>query len=90
VHQPPPDDSSQGPQFDQADAMMLDNVVSVPAAARALAVSRVTVHAWCVSGRLAGKMVAGRYLIPRSDVERVRGERRELVTEKARALGIAV
>jgi hypothetical protein len=55
-------------------ALEPDPWMSVLAASRALGKPRQTIYNWCIGGTLESQVVAGRVVVSRASVDRVRAE----------------
>ena len=50
----------------------IDNILDIQEAASALGVSYVTIYRWIKSGKIVPIRIAGRTLIPKSEIERLK------------------
>ena len=71
----PPADLTQPPQCDTLHITMpgitIDNVYETTEAARLIGIGYATLYRWIKSGKLIAVKLAGRTLIPKSEVERL-------------------
>ena len=56
------------------DAMIMDEILTVPEVAKYLKVSRTTVWRWCNNGKLLAFKVGKNWRIHRSEIEKIVGK----------------